>query len=187
MNIYLKLVLELCDLYYKFTQFFIYISLYMFHNQIIYIKCFGKNDEIYYLYPLLKLCIRPSFIPTFTLYNPYERLHLCYISYIKNSKIENLACSQKTAYDIQIKVNYLNHNENYEKRHIIAKKYIFVEMSQYNITENYKRIGWSLIDEGINVEGYKRILQLHNIDTTLDFTNADNLSIQKLKDDDLIF
>ena len=158
----------------------------MFNNQIIYIKFFGENDEIYYLIPFLQLCISSSFIPNITMYDPYELLDLCYVSYIKSSKIEHLACSEKTPYDIQNKINHLDHNENYERRHAIAKKYIFVEIKQHNITDSYKHIGWSLIDEDITVGEYKQILQLPEDDATLDLTDADNLDIHELKNHEVL-
>lgn len=186
MNIYLKSALELYDLFIRCIQFLMYISLFMFNNQIIYIKCFINNDEVFYLIPFFQLCIIPSFIPSITFYDPYELLDLCYVSYIKNSKIEQLACSERTPYSIQHKINHLGHNENYERRHAIAKKYIFVEVNQHNVTDNYKRIGWSLIDEGITVGEYKRILQLPEDVATLDLTDADNLDIHELKNHEVL-
>lgn len=186
MNIYVETLLEFYDLFIKCIQFLMYISLFMFNNQIIYIKCFGENDEIFYLFPFVQLCIYPSLIPSITLYDPYVLIDLCYVSYIKSSKIEQLACSEKTAYGIQNKINHLNHNENYVRRDAIAKKFIFVEIKQHNITDSYKRIGWSLIDEEITVEEYKRILELPEDDATLDLTDADNLDIHELKNHEVI-
>lgn len=186
MNIYIKTVLEFYDLFIRCIQFLMYISLFMFNNQIVYIKCFSENDEIFYLIPFLQLCIIPTLIPSITVYNPYEILDLCYVSYIKNSEIEQLACSEKTPYAIQTKINHLGHNENYERRHAIAKKYIFVEVNQHNVTDNYKRIGWSLIDEEITVGEYKEILQLPEDDATLDLTDADNLDIHELKNHEVL-
>jgi len=186
MNIYIKRFLEFYDLFNRCIQFLIYLSLFMFNNQIIYIKCFTENDEIYYLIPFFQLCIIPTLVPSITLYDPYEVLDLCYVSYIKNSNIEQLACSERKPYDIQIKINHLCHNENYEKRHAIAKKYIFVEVNQHNVTDNFKRIGWSLIDEDITVGEYKQILQLPEDDATLDLTDADNLDIHELKNHEVL-
>ena len=186
MNIYIKTVLEFYDLFIRCIQFLMYISLFMFNNQIVYIKCFSENDEIFYLIPYLQLCIIPTLIPSITVYDPYELLDVCYVNYIKNSKIEQLACSEKTPYAIQTKINHLDHNENYERRHAIAKKYIFVEVNHHNVTDNYKRIGWSLIDEGITVGEYKQILQLPEDDATMDLTDADNLDIHELKNHEVL-
>lgn len=158
----------------------------MFHNQIIYIKHINDNNEIIYMVPFFHLSFHNKFVPGVSVYDPFEKLELCYVSYIRNSQIEQLVCSERCGFDIQIKINHLNHNENYEKRHAIAKKYIFVEINQHNVTDNYKRIGWSLIDEQITVEDYKRILQLPEDDATLDLTDADNLDIQELSNDDIV-
>ena len=68
MNIYVKFVLELYGLFIRCIQFLMYVSLFMFNNQITYIKCFGENDEIFYLIPFLQICICPSFIPSITFY-----------------------------------------------------------------------------------------------------------------------
>lgn len=186
MNIYIKFVLEVYDLFIRTIQFLMYISLFMLNNQIIYIKCFNENDEIFYLIPFFQLCFQPSTFPWITFYDPYQIQDLCYVSYIKSSKIEQLACSKRTPYAIQTKINHLGHNENYERRHAIAKKYIFVEIKQHNITDNYKRIGWSLIDEKITVREYKQILHLPDDDATLDLTDADNLDIHTLKNDEVL-
>ena len=183
---YVKIVLEFYDLCIKFIQFLSYIFFYMFHNQIIYIKYIDDNDEISYMIPFLKLSFHNKYVPGISVYDPFAKLELCYVSYIKNSQFEQLVCSERCALNIQIKINHLNHNENYKRRHLIAKKFIFVEINQHNITDNYKRIGWSLIDEQITVKEYKKILQLSEEDATLDLTDAENLDIKKLSNDDIV-
>jgi hypothetical protein len=158
----------------------------MFHNQIIYIKYINDDDEISYMIPFFQLSFHNKHIPGISVYDPFEKLELCYVSYIKNSRIEYLACSERCACDIQIKINHLGHNENYEKRHVIAKKYIFVEINQHNITDNFKRIGWSLIDEEITIGEYKQLLELPYDNATLDLTDADNLDIHELENHEVL-
>jgi len=186
MNIYISTILDFYDMYIRCVHFLSYIFLYMFHNQILYIKYVNDDDKISYIVPLLQLCFHNKYIPGVSVYNPFEKLELCYVSYIKDSHIEYLACSECCIFDIQIKINHLNHNENYEKRHAIAKKYIFVEIGNNNVTESFKKIGWSLVDEEISVGEYKRIIELPDDDATLDLTDADNLDIHELKNNDVI-
>lgn len=186
MNIYIKIVFEFYDLCIRFIQFLSYIFLFMFHNQIVYIKCINSANEISYIVPLLQLCFHNKYIPGISMYDSFEPLELCQVSYVKKSMIEHFVCKNRSVFDVQNKVNHLDHNMNYEKRHIIAKKYIFVEIGIHNVTDSYKQIGWSLIDEDITVEDYKKILELPTNDQTLDLTDADNLDIQELKNDDII-
>lgn len=186
MNIYISTILDLYDMYIRCIHFLSYIFLYMFHNQIIYIKHIDKYNQITYIVPFIQLSFHNKYIPGLSFYDPFKKREICCVSFVRESKIEHLVCKNSSVLDVEIKIQMLKNNDYYKNRHSIAKKYIFVEVNQHNITENYKRIGWSLINEQITVKEYKRILQLSEDDATLDLTDADNLDIQELSNDDII-
>lgn len=186
MNIYVKAILELYDLFIRFIHFLQYIILFAFNNQIIYIKHINNNNEVAYLIPFFQLSFHNTCIPGISFYDPFDILELCHVRYVRHSRVEHLACKNRSVIDVQIKVNHLGHNEYYERRHSIAKKYIFVEIGPHNITDSYKEIGWSLIQEKMKVSEYKALLNLPIDDKTLDLTDADNLNIEELANDDVI-
>lgn len=185
MNEYARVGIEFFAFLMKVLEFFQYLLLRLCNNNVLFIKQIDTNDVVSYAIPPLGIVFYKGYMPRF--YNEIEVLPLTFVYHVKNCEMHKMICKDKCIYEIYLYINFLDEMINFKNRNKISRKYMFVELGRVNITREFQKIGWCLLEDKYKVSELKKLIANKNITSSDTLMTTDNdLEIEEFDDDEII-
>lgn len=185
MNEYARVGIEFFAFLMKVLEFFQYLLLRLCNNNVLFIKQVDKNDVVSYAIPPLGVVFYKGYLPRF--YNEIEVLPLTFVYHVKDCELHKMICKDKCIYEIHLYINFLDEMINFKNRNKISKTYLFVELGRLNITRQFHKIGWCLLEDKYKVSELKKLIANKNIKASDTLMTTDNdLEIEEFDDDEVI-
>jgi hypothetical protein len=181
MNYYARLGMEFFEMMMKVFEFFQYVLLRLFNNNVLLIKQIDTNNAVSYAVPALGMVFCQGCLPRF--YSENEVLPLMFVYHVKNCEMHSMICKDRCMIDVNISITFLDEKIMKE----ISKKYMFVELGCENITATFKKIAWCFLEVEFTVSDLKRLMSHQSkAKDTLILTDSDMNMTEFEKDEDVI-
>jgi hypothetical protein len=185
MNDYARVGMEFFELMMKVFEFFQYVLLRLFNNNVLLIKQIDTNNAVSYAIPPLGMVFRQGCLPRF--YSENEVLPLMFVYHVKNCEMHSMICKDRCILDVNLYITFLDEMIGFKNRDKISKKYMFVELGCENITATFKKIAWCFLEVEFTVSDLKRLLSHKSRDKdTLILTDSDMNMTEFENDEDVI-
>ena len=186
MNEYARVGIECFGFLMKVLEIFQYLLLRLCNNNVLFIKQIDTNDVVSYAIPPLGMMFYKGYLPIF--YNENEVLPLTFVYHVKDCELHRMICKDRCIYDIiHLYIKFLDEMINFKNRNKISRQYMFVELGRVNITREFQKIGWCLLEDKYKVSELKKLISNKNITSSDILMTTDNdLEIEEFDDDGII-
>jgi hypothetical protein len=185
MNDYARAGIELFGFLRQICEFFQYILLRLCNNNVLFIKQIDTDDVLSYAIPALGVVFYKGYLPRFC--NEFEVLPLTLVYHVKNFELQRLICKNRCIKDVYFYITFLDEKVNFKNKDKISRKYMFVELGLENITSEFQKIVWCLLEDEYKVSELKKLIAKRNITSSDILIITDNdLEMEEFDDDQVI-